>query len=135
MWRGLRTASFGTKTRRRTEGDGDSGSKVCPKKIGSIGKTIRLGSRNNCAVSRETMTKEEEYEYWARLVREVQRYSGMTMQELANKLGVSLRDVVYWKSGERRPMGFVAVRFFELRRDIILRTTVRIQVTGESTLS
>lgn len=73
------------------------------------------------------MTKEEEREYWARLVRETQRASGLTLEALADRLGVTPRDVSYWKSGDRRPTGLVAVKFFELRRDCILGTVVHVQ--------
>lgn len=73
---------------------------------------------NSCSVSREAL--ETESQYWARLVRETQKYSGMTIAQIADALGVSERDVAYWKAGERRPTGFVAVRFYQLRASIII---------------
>jgi len=65
------------------------------------------------------MNKEEEREYWPRLVREAQKYGRLTVKELADALHVSERDVAYWKAGLRRPTGFVAVRFYQLRAKII----------------
>lgn len=73
---------------------------------------------NICSVSRESMP-EVETQYWARIVRETQKYSGMTIPQIADVLGVSERDVAYWKAGERCPRGFIAVRLYQLRASIV----------------
>ena len=57
----------------------------------------------------------EERLYWARVVREVQKLSGLTVDALALKLKVSPREVAYWKSGVRRPTGMVSIRLYEYR--------------------
>lgn len=79
---------------------------------------------NNCSVSHET-----EREYWGRVVREVQRLSGLTLEQLGDKFGVSDRDISYWKAGERRPTGMVAVRFFEYRRELLFHAG-KLDTTG-----
>lgn len=82
------------------------------------------------------MDKEEEYEYWARVIRETQRLSGMTLKELAGYLGVDQRSVKYWKSGKRRPMGLVALRLYEYRVELYrLGTVVHLQVRGTGIVS
>ena len=72
------------------------------------------------------MNKEEEREYWPRVIREIQKLSGMTIEQLAERIGLSEREISYLKAG-RRPTGIVAVRIYEIRchlhRDT-LRTVV-----------
>lgn len=76
------------------------------------------------------MDKEEERVYWARVVREIQHLSGMTLQQLADYLNVDARNVKYWKSGHRRPTGIVTVRLYEYRRALMLGTVVHSIATG-----
>lgn len=66
------------------------------------------------------MNREEEKSYWPRVIREVQRLSGMTLEQLAFYLKVDRRSVVNWKSGKCRPSGFVVVRLYEYRESLYL---------------
>lgn len=50
----------------------------------------------------------DEQEYWARLIQELQTI-GVTLERIAEHLGVSDRQVSNWKNGQR-PIGMVAVR-------------------------
>lgn len=50
----------------------------------------------------------EEQQYWARLIQELQNV-GVTLERIAEHLGVSDRQVSNWKSGQR-PVGLIAVR-------------------------
>lgn len=68
------------------------------------------------------MNKEEEREYWPRVIREVQRLSGETLEELATRFHVDRRTIVNWKSGMCRPSGFVVVQLYEYRESLYLVT-------------
>lgn len=70
------------------------------------------------------MTRDEERQYWARATREVLKASKLTIEAFAQAMGVCGREVSYWKAAKRRPVGIIAVRFFEFRRDCISRTVV-----------
>jgi hypothetical protein len=58
------------------------------------------------------MTRDEEKDYWKRLVNDLQGV--MTIAEIAVAVGVEDRQVWRWKSGERRPMGMLAVHVYLL---------------------
>ena len=58
------------------------------------------------------MNAEEEKAYWKRLVLDLQEI--MTIADMAAEIGVEAREVWRWKSGERRPMGFKAVKVYLL---------------------
>lgn len=66
----------------------------------------------------EQMTKEEEKQYWRRVIGDVQR-AGYTLAELAKMLQVEVRLVTSWREGHR-PTGLLAVRLYELRRTIVM---------------
>lgn len=78
------------------------------------------------------MDKEEERRYWARVVHEVLRMSGWTMQQLADYLGVDPRNVRYWRSGQKCPNGIVTVRLYEYRVSLHNGTVVPCETTGAS---
>ena len=65
------------------------------------------------------MNKEEEKQYWPRVVRETQKLSHMTLQQLADKVGICVRELVYLKAG-RRPTGIVAVRLYLYRAQLFV---------------
>lgn len=65
------------------------------------------------------MEKEQERQYWARVIHEIQRASGLTVVKLAEALNVEVRDLRYWRSAQRRPTGIVAVRFYEFRKKLL----------------
>lgn len=49
----------------------------------------------------------EEQQYWRKLIEELQSW-GVTLEKIAAHLGVSDRQVSYWKTGQR-PTGLHAV--------------------------
>lgn len=60
------------------------------------------------------MTKEKhvvsEDEMWSRMIQDLQD-SGYTLQQIADHVGVSVRQVSNWKTGDR-PLGLKAVRLY-----------------------
>lgn len=72
------------------------------------------------------MNKTDERLWWARCIREIQKLSGETLEELAERFGVSARDVTYWKCGKRRPNGINAVRVYEYRAQLFMVEARRI---------
>lgn len=72
------------------------------------------------------MNKAEERMWWARCIREIQHMSGETVEDLSERLGVAVREVAYWKSGKRRPIGINAVRVFEYRAQLFMVEAKRI---------
>ena len=78
------------------------------------------------------MNKEEERtNYWPRVVREAQEYGGLTVERLAEKFGVSAREVYHWKAGRRRPTGMLAVMLYEFRCVVMSGTVVHCEQTGK----
>lgn len=65
------------------------------------------------------MNENRERDYWRRAVQEVLEASGLTLEELADKMGVTPRQVANWRRGQR-PTGIVAVRFFEYRKTLLV---------------
>lgn len=61
----------------------------------------------------------EEQQYWARLIQELQNI-GITLEKIAEELGVSDRQVSYWKSGQR-PTGLIAIKLVRLHEGRILQ--------------
>lgn len=57
------------------------------------------------------MTKEEEQLYWKGVIEELQAWK-ITLEMIAEELGVSDRQVSNWKSGQR-PTGMMALRLHE----------------------
>lgn len=53
----------------------------------------------------------EEQEHWRRLIDELQGW-GVTIEKIADHLGVSDRQVSNWKTGQR-PTGLLAVKLTE----------------------
>ena len=81
------------------------------------------------------MDKEEERsDYWPRVVREAQKYGGLTLQGLADFLRVSRREVCHWKAGDSRPTGMIAVRLYEYRCGVMSCTVCHSQQTGKSAM-
>lgn len=80
---------------------------------------------------------EPEREYWARVIREVLRLSGLTVQGLADRLKVDSRTVKYWKSGKRSPKGMTTVRLYEYRVELYdkLGTVVHSEGSARSIVS
>ena len=76
------------------------------------------------------MNENKEKEYWSRVVGEVLEMSGLTLEELATRMGVSDRQVSNWRLGQR-PSGIVAIRFYEFRRGLFSK--VGIVLHGHST--
>ena len=68
------------------------------------------------------MNREEEKEYWPRLINELNEK--FTLEYLAREFGVSERQVSNWKKGER-PLGFKAIKIylFHGKRCITLQET------------
>ena len=66
------------------------------------------------------MNKTDERLWWARCIREIQKLSGETLEELADRWQVAVREVAYWKAGKRRPNGINAVRVFEYRAHLFM---------------
>jgi hypothetical protein len=67
----------------------------------------------------------EEQKYWARLIQELQEI-GVTLEQIAEALGVSDRQVSNWKAGQR-PTGWLAVnlvRFHDEQRRVLQGTTL-----------
>lgn len=64
------------------------------------------------------MNCNEEREYWMRVVDEVLTASGDTMEQLADRVKASPRQVYRWKFHGERPTGLVAIRLFEYRREL-----------------
>ena len=54
----------------------------------------------------------DEQQYWRRLIEELQGV--MTIDEIAEAVGVENRQVYHWKAGERRPMGMKAIAVYLL---------------------
>lgn len=81
------------------------------------------------------MNKEQEKLYWPRVVREAQKFGHLTLQAIANYLGVTSRDVSHWKSGRSRPTGMVAVKLYEWRCTLMSGTVVHSQQTGKRAMS
>lgn len=50
----------------------------------------------------------DETEYWRRVIEELQAL-GVTLERIAEHLGVSARQVSYWKRGQR-PTGILAIK-------------------------
>jgi transcriptional regulator with XRE-family HTH domain len=57
------------------------------------------------------MTEDEEKTWWLEMVTALRRH--MTIEELAEAIGVSERTVCNWQNGER-PMGLKAIRVYLL---------------------
>lgn len=81
------------------------------------------------------MNKQEEFNYWPRVVREAIRFGNLTVEALAEKLDVSPREVYYWQAGDRRPTGMIAVRLYEFRCVAMAGTTVHCEQTGNLAMS
>ena len=56
--------------------------------------------------------KEDEQSYWANLVRELQGF-GLTLERIAEEIGVSDRQVSNWTAGDR-PKGLHALNLYLL---------------------
>lgn len=53
------------------------------------------------------------------MVRETQKLSHLTLQQLADRIGTCVRALVYVKAG-RRPTGIVAVKLYLYRAQLFL---------------
>ena len=73
-----------------------------------------------CRRFTRNMTREEEKAYWARVVRETQKLADLTLQELADRLDLCVREISYMKAGKARPTGMCAVRLYEYRAILFL---------------
>ena len=51
----------------------------------------------------------EEQQYWARLIQELQEK--FTLEYIAEEIGVSVRQVSNWKTGDR-PLGMNAIKLY-----------------------
>lgn len=65
------------------------------------------------------MTKEEEQQYWQRIIREL-RTAKVKTSEIAEAVGVSERQVWAYKAGER-PRGMKAVLLHNLHLNRVLK--------------
>lgn len=52
----------------------------------------------------------EEQKYWQRVIEELQGW-GVTLEKTAAHMEVSVRQVSYWKAGQK-PKGFLAIRLY-----------------------
>lgn len=77
------------------------------------------------------MNQNNEREYWQRALKEVLDATGETAEQLAERMGVSVRQVENWKSGQR-PSGIVAIRFWAYRKEIL---EVRIVMHGTGSMA
>lgn len=64
------------------------------------------------------MNNNSEKEYWSRAVREVLEASPLTLEQIAERLMVSVRQVHNYKLGER-PSGLVAIRLYFYRKELL----------------
>lgn len=62
-----------------------------------------------------TMTEQEELERWLRIVNELR--AQLTIEALAEKIGVSERTICNWQNGDR-PMGLKAIRVYLLHVEL-----------------
>lgn len=64
------------------------------------------------------MNSNAEREYWVKAVAEVLDATNLTVEALAEKMGVSTRQVYNWKEGTR-PCGLAAIRFYFYRKELL----------------
>ena len=64
------------------------------------------------------MNNNSERAYWIHAVAEVLDATPLTIEALAERMGVTVRQVYHWKEGVR-PSGLAAIRFYFYRKELL----------------